>query len=185
LRKVRIERLRPTPLSWAYSVCSYADEKIKEVIWEIKYKGNRKIISEVTPILHEAIMSIVDQEAEAKFTKIILCYVPSHWGRKNEKGFNQGKLMVTSLKKLFPEYKTDLKIKKIKKTSPQTKLDKHKRLTNLKNAFMAKIPEKYQNSESLFVIIDDVITTGATMTEIRKTLKKAGAKNVIGVAVGH
>jgi len=74
-------------------------------------------------------------------------------------------------------------LEKIKETPHQSKLNnKTKRLNNLKNCFSAN-PEKVKNRN--IILIDDVITTGATMSKVKKELKKAGARKVIGIAIAH
>ncbi len=69
-------------------------------------------------------------------------------------------------------------LKKIKKTRKQSRLSKEERLDNLKGAFQAKgaVPNN-------LVLVDDVFTTGATLRECAKTLKKAGAKKVWGLTL--
>ena len=81
------------------------------------------------------------------------------------------------------EYRDDL-IFKIKDTPAQVSLSRRaERLRNLRGAFRAPRPERLAGRAVL--IIDDVITTGATLSEMAKTLKTAGADPILTAALAH
>ena len=72
---------------------------------------------------------------------------------------------------------------KIRETQPQAEIKEQKeRLKNIKNAF--KVSEDFKRPATI-IVVDDIITTGATMNEAARVLKKAGVKKVIGVAVAR
>lgn len=76
-----------------------------------------------------------------------------------------------------------LLIKK-KETPPQSKTSsRSKRIANLRDSFAVTDREKLAGAR--VILIDDVITTGATLEEARKTLRKAGAKEILALAVAH
>lgn len=101
--------------------------------------------------------------------------VPMSIKRLRERGFNQSLLFarVVSSKKNLPLL-MDILFKK-KDTPPQTGLSAKERLSNLKNAFEVKGDIRGLR----LLIVDDVMTTGATVKESSKQLMKAGAKEVI------
>jgi predicted amidophosphoribosyltransferase len=72
---------------------------------------------------------------------------------------------------------------KEKETPAQMELPKEERIKNTKGVFSVKNLEKIKNKKIL--LIDDVYTTGATMEECAKILKRAGASEVWGVAVAR
>ena len=72
-------------------------------------------------------------------------------------------------------------VKKVKETTPQNKLERKDRLKNLKGAFEAD----YVIAGKKVLVVDDVYTTGATMNEMAKALKTAGAVEVRGVVVAR
>jgi ComF family protein len=92
-----------------------------------------------------------------------------------ERGFNQSLLIARVIsKEIKVPLLMDILIKK-KETPPQIGLSAKERLLNLKNAFEVK-----GNVDGLrLLLVDDVMTTGATVTECSKVLMKAGAKEVI------
>ena len=102
------------------------------------------------------------------------------------RGYNQSELIVKEIVKIdgnknFQYIQNSLT--KIKETPHQSKLkNKTERLKNLKNCFSADA-EKVKGRN--IILIDDVITTGTTMSEASRTLKEAGAKNVIGFSIAH
>ena len=72
---------------------------------------------------------------------------------------------------------------KIKETKPQMLSSKQERETNLKNAFLVENNEQILNKRVF--LVDDVYTTGSTMSECAHKLRKAGAKQVWGICIAR
>ena len=98
-----------------------------------------------------------------------ITYVPMHRKDKRSRGFNQSQLLAKELSKLMNIgcFQTLIKVRQ---TDPQHILEGKKRLTNLKGAF--KIVDKSLIKGRKILIIDDVVTTGSTLSECSKTLDK-------------
>ena len=113
--------------------------------------------------------------------------VPISKDRKENRGYNQSEIIAKSFCSAAPLNIFQLKNKIIfKKTNtiPQAKLNnRNRRLQNIKGAFEIKNSEQVRGKT--IIIIDDVTTTGGTILEIMKLLKKSGAKKVLGFAVAH
>lgn len=109
---------------------------------------------------------------------VVLVPIPLHKKRKNWRGFNQAELISSLLAKKFGVRVVGL-LERVVETKTQVGLTKEQRKENIKGAFAVKnkIPG------STLVLVDDVYTTGATMQEACKVLKKAGAKEVWGMVV--
>ncbi len=169
------------------SIFKYKNEITKTVIWEIKYKKNKKIIKKFSKILYEFILEEFSNEMIfSNFKNPLLIPVPMSKNDFKKRGFNQSELMVMEIKKLdinnLFEFTPDL-ILKTKDTTHQSKLkNKEERLKNLNGCF--SINNNIINNRNI-IIIDDVVTTGATMSEIFKILKEAGAKKIIGFSLAH
>ena len=102
--------------------------------------------------------------------------VPLHPKRLRQRGFNQA--LVLS-RKLFPEHKKDIDpfvLERHQWTQPQTGLSAAARRGNVRNAFRVKKPEKIHNKKIL--LVDDVFTTGATVNECARILRKNKAAEV-------
>jgi ComF family protein len=110
--------------------------------------------------------------------------VPLHKKRLLQRKFNQSALLAKNLQKLAPQliFFSDFLIR-TKHTKPQTTLKKKQRENNLKNAFA--LNEKYSNQVrgKNFLLIDDVTTTGATLENCAKVLKKHGAKKIVTLTI--
>ena len=101
--------------------------------------------------------------------------VPLHPGRQRERGYNQALELVRPLaKRLNIPINHHLVVRKAE-TVKQTKLSADERRRNLKGAFALR---EGCSVPSYLVIFDDVVTTGTTVTELAKTLKRAGAKRI-------
>ena len=74
-------------------------------------------------------------------------------------------------------------LKRIKATSTQTHLNKQERAENLLNAF--KVESCKEIKGKTILVVDDIITTGATLDEIARVLKNKGAKAVYGLTFCH
>lgn len=108
--------------------------------------------------------------------------VPLHKEKLFERGFNQSELLARELSKLLTIPITDKLLVKTKTTVSQAGLGRKERLKNVDNAFHVTISLKKSDT---IVLIDDVVTTGSTLSACAKALKKAGAGKVYGVTLAH
>lgn len=114
---------------------------------------------------------------------LILVPVPLHPKRKRWRGFNQAEILARTLAKSFDVPFSDCMIR-IRETAAQVGLKRDKRQENVKGAFSIKMdvdPKTVDGKK--FLLVDDVYTSGATMAECCRVLKKAGAGEVWGMAV--
>ena len=105
----------------------------------------------------------------------IIVPVPLHPTRQRERGFNQASLLAELL---TAQISIPCKpvLKRIRYTTTQTALDRAERMENLHNAFRLR---KNADVRGLHVLlIDDVLTTGSTLSECARVLKRAGAISV-------
>lgn len=111
--------------------------------------------------------------AEKGVSPDMISPVPLHWSRRLSRGYNQSALIARNL-----SYELDIPyietIKKTTKTVPQQKLNKVQRLGNLKRCFECVADVHNQH----IVLVDDVVTTGATAQTLATLLKKQGARRV-------
>ncbi len=117
--------------------------------------------------------------------KTILVPIPISRTRLLERGFNQSKLIVESLLHYLPhhEYVLQELLQRISHRKKQsTVTSRQERLKNMKNVFVAK---KILPKEHLYIIIDDVTSTGATLQEAKRALQKAGARHITAITVAH
>lgn len=108
--------------------------------------------------------------------------VPLNKQKFRERGYNQAEIIAQEISSILNIPTESNLIQRIKYTQTQTKLNAEQRKENVENAFVVVLPEKIKNKN--FLIIDDVITTGATIQEIAKILKNSGAKKTFIASAG-
>ena len=134
----------------------------REIIHHLKYADRVSLAKPLGDILKECL-----QQHEFQGTQIIP--VPLHRSRERVRGYNQAELIAS---RLGLPLSTRL-LRRRKNTPSQTGLTRNERKRNLAGAFEVK-----GKIRGKLIIVDDVYTTGSTMSEIAKTLKKAGAERV-------
>lgn len=167
-----------------FSFLSYNNPAVKKLLWNLKYRH----ISEIAKILSEIILYNCTYFSTIDKKSYILIPVPISTKRKRQRGYNQSALIAEFIsKKTGIVLINELLIKK-KETIPQVETkNKKERIKNLKNSFAINknaVKEKGVKNARV-ILVDDVITTGATLNEAAKTLKKAGFKSVIGITAAR
>ena len=101
--------------------------------------------------------------------------VPIHWSRRYYRGFNQSELLCEGIP---ADLMVSRSLKRVRATRPQVGLTPDERRQNLRDAFACRS----NVAGKKILLVDDVITTGHTVGECAKTLKNAGALEVMAVA---
>jgi len=170
------------------AIFDYKNPLMRQAIWELKYRGNKKIAALLADCLYDELAEeISERKAFENFTEPVLISIPISATRRRERGWNQTEILATALLKrggsgAFFEIDTTI-LAKIKNTESQTKKNRAERLESLHGCFEINLPEKIAGRN--IILLDDVTTTGATFEEARQTLTKAGAKKILAVAVAH
>lgn len=139
--------------------------KYKGAVLRFKFKHKLQHCDRLAEIIYD---EVANSYSEIKFDCIT--FVPMHKKNLSKRGFNQSELLAKSLSRLMdvPCLGT---LEKVKFTRPQHILSAKERKTNLKNAF--SVIDKNAVSGRSILLIDDIVTTGSTMAECIRTLKKA------------
>ena len=107
--------------------------------------------------------------------------VPMFKTKKLKRGYNQTELLRKNLsKKLELEYLEDVLVK-IKENRTQSLVLKNERKQNVKNVFKIENPFYIKNKK--IILVDDIYTTGATIDECTKLLKKSGVKEILVLVI--
>ncbi|HET6370449.1 MAG TPA: phosphoribosyltransferase family protein, partial [Nitrospiria bacterium] len=113
----------------------------------------------------------------------IVIPIPLHPARLREREFNQAALLARPLAKhLSVSFMVDL-LDRVLPTPQQVGLSREERARNVRKAFAVRQPDSIAGKRIL--LVDDVFTTGATLNEAAKSLKKKGAKDVIACALAR
>lgn len=149
---------------------------IREKIHAFKFNGKNYLYKPFGEIL---LLTIYERQIRDRID--VISFVPIHRRKNILRGYNQSQLVAEYLaKKLDKPLLTDNLIK-VKWTKDQNTLGKMDRSTNLKNSFKAVNINDFKSKKIL--LIDDIITTGATMEECSKVLRQNGAKKIYGLAI--
>jgi ComF family protein len=113
----------------------------------------------------------------------VLMPVPLHPKRLREREYNQSLLLAHGLGQHLQIPLVLSCLLRIKATAPQTSLSRKERLTNLHRAF--SIDDATRIKDKRILLIDDVFTTGTTLHECAKALRKAGSGPVYGLTLAR
>lgn len=168
-------RIKP----YLYSVsiaCNYHSDVIKVIIHDLKYSGITALSQICGELIYQRIKDISSKR------ELVIVPVPLYKYRQNIRGFNQSEMIARYLSKRLNQTGGSALIKKVN-TAAQARLSRQKRLSNLEGAF--ECVDKALVFGKDVLLVDDVMTTGATLNECAKTLKMAGAKKVYGAVIAR
>lgn len=187
-------------INWIHANLSYKNEKLKKVLFSIKYyylKSASKYLAKIVygdfyDFLKDKLSFYVGQE-------LIIIPIPISKKRLTERSYNQTEILIKEIVREIKENKNlDLDLEKniyidlLIKNKHTIKFAKthspDERENLIKDAFSVnrKYAEKFLENK-IIILFDDITTTGSTFYEARNTLVKSGAKreNIFGYAVAH
>lgn len=182
-----IPRAEPSVHPFVTALYDYQSPIIRSAVWRFKYKNARGFAKYFgTQLYEEIIGDLGDGLHISKNKTFLLIPIPLHKKRLRERGYNQSELIarviikndVSSLFEFLPRA-----LVRVRETKAQARSDKRAmRLENLRGAFHADATVVRGKD---IILVDDVTTTGATLTEARKALRAAGARTVQAYTVAH
>ena len=186
-----VPRSGATELNYTHAVFSYKHPYINRLIWEMKYSGNKR----VARVFGRYISELVAQEIlDAVYFESFYILIPVPLSKKKQRirGYNQAAWIAReALEYLDPSiqkrivYKPEYIERHHKEKSQARTKHREERLSQIEGAFY--IPEKMKLSlkNKNIILIDDVTTSGSTLSQIEQLLQEAGAKQVIAYTIAH
>jgi competence protein ComFC len=171
-----------------FALFDYNHPLTKEIIWEIKYKGNHVLAEKMGLLLFDTITAeLEERNVFTSSPEVLLVPLPISGKRLFERGWNQAELLSKAVK----EHDTTNRFKhltgqlvKTRHTESQTKTGSRKeRLENLRGSMKLQHPPRV--SGRTVVLIDDVYTTGATCAEAKRPLREAGVWKTYVFTLAH
>jgi ComF family protein len=159
-----------TPYAAGASLGPYAGV-LRTAIHELKYRGRRRVAARLADALLDepCVRELVAAGA-------VLVPVPLHPRRQRERGFNQAEWLAAELARRAPVQLSPDALVRRKETAPQTGLSASARRANVRGAFAVR--RRSQVDGRVVVLVDDVLTTGATALACAQALRQAGAAQV-------
>ncbi len=149
-----------------------SNEALKRTIQQLKYSGGR--------VLSATLGTALGKLAQGTITADCIVAVPLHKDRERKRGFNQARLIADSAANVL-HLPVIEPVVRIRNTKPQVTLHEHERAVNVANAFA--LARNVANMPKHGIIIDDVFTTGATISGVAGVLRSAGMEHIIALTI--
>jgi ComF family protein len=149
------------------------ENELKECITQFKFHRARELGLRLTEMAHDSVGPLMLQVHYD-----IIVPVPLHRGRQRRRTYNQSELLAARLSELAGIESQPNLLVRARRTFQQAKLPEDQRWHNVRGAF--SVPPKNETilGKKLILLVDDIVTTGATVYEASKPLLAAGAARV-------
>ena len=158
----------------------YKNYPLQKLIADGKYYGRKEIYYDMGLYLSKLFLkhhTIVDKD------KYVIVSAPMHFFRRWKRGYNHSHILAQKVsKELGILYNSRIIVKK-KYTKQQSHLTREERLKNLTGVFFLDSQDMSYLKWKTIILIDDVISTGATLNELAKILKESGVKKVVWLVI--
>jgi len=151
---------------------------LKDVLHRFKYSNATHLDKDLATVLHACVRTHYSQE---RFDAIT--FVPLHPAKERARTYNQALLLANRLAGMMEVPLARGCLTRLRETGTQTHLNMRERAKNVSGAFEARCPEWIEGRS--FLLVDDVMTTGATVNEISRVMKTAGASRVCVATVAR
>ena len=151
---------------------------IKDVLHGFKYSNATHMAFDLATLLHACVQT---HYANDPFDAV--SFVPLHPAKDRSRTYNQARLLAENLARLMNLPLACGCLARIRETGTQTRLNMRARAKNVAGAFQPECPQWIEGRN--FLLVDDVMTTGATISECSRVLKEAGAARVCAVTVAR
>lgn len=161
-----------------FSLYSFrTDSDMQKIIHNFKYNGFQNVGLIFGNILVD---ELLNSDLDISSYDMI-APVPLFIAKERSRGYNQSSILASVIgKKIGVDFIPDLLIR-TKDTKSQTGMNKDERVANVKNVF--RLNDSYVIKGEKIILVDDVMTTGSTVSECLKILKKKGCEKVLAVSL--
>lgn len=171
---------RRFPLAACLAAAPYAGP-VEDFVHRFKYPRPGLLGLDPGP---RAVASVLVREAAAlaPHSAEIVVPVPLHPARLRQRGFNPATLLARSLARAHGLALAPRGLERVRDTASQTGLDRRARALNVAGAFRARRGERIP---ARVWLVDDVVTTGSTLAEAARALRRAGARRVVALCAAR
>lgn len=137
---------------------------VQHMLHRLKYRGDKEVGYELGRRMAQEVMF------SPRFADVqVLMAVPLHRRKEIQRGYNQSQLLVDGMLQEWPLKDGGRSLRRVVQTSSQTKRGRLSRWSNVKEAFLLDEPDRFRGAHIL--LVDDVVTTGATLEGCAKALE--------------
>lgn len=155
-------------------------KNVKKLIKDSKYYAKKDILEDIGQYMWEFLLEYL---APLNKENYIILPVPMNFWRKSKRWYNHADILAKHLSKWsWISYNTKI-VKRIKNTLQQSKLTRNQRLSNLNWAFQIDQKHKHLLKNKHVIIVDDVVSTGVTFSEIISVIDKDEVKSIHCLAI--
>ena len=157
-------------------VCGYYDGILKKLIRKFKFSKKQSLYLPLSRFVEDCL-----KDTNYFHSVDLITSVPLHKNRLKERGFNQSELIAKHLSNFLNLPYEENILERTKETSFMYNLSKNDRKRNVKGVFSVN-----RNLKGLkILIVDDILTTGATLSEVALEMKRKGANSVYALTVAR
>ncbi len=166
---------KPAGIRAARAVWPY-EGHVHEIVRRYKYNGLRSL----APVLALEMSNVLYDWSPAID---LIVHIPVHPARLRERGFDQSELLARELSRTMGVAAVAALVR-LRETAVQARaMSAAVRAANVRGAF--HVPDPAQIRSANILLIDDVLTTGATLREAARALRRGGARNVYALTLAH
>lgn len=183
-------RLVPATRPGTVALLPFNDSSVRSAIHEAKYRGSERALRLLGSVLADYLRD-ADDVGATRSNLVALVPVPLGKERQKERGFNQVEEIARgALRILDGRFILNVNLlERVKETQTQVSLERRMREENMRGAFSAtprlRRTSKAEISKYTYIVVDDVLTTGATLQAAIDALTDAGAEHIIPLALAH
>jgi len=161
----------------AWSLFVY-DGALKKAVLDFKYNG----VSRLHNIFGELIFERLKRELKGTEIDAVVA-VPLHPSREKSRGYNQALLLARSSASMISLPVLESELVRVRHTDSLSDLGRKERYSSLEGVF--SLQKKISLTGKKILLVDDIITTGATFHQCSRILKEGGASHVYGITVAR
>ena len=152
------------------------NELMRDMMHELKFRNKKYIAQGLGRLWAHLLQEICYTSTITDIANYIFVPLPMHKKKQKERGFNQAEILTTELSKAL-KIPAESTLERILDTPPQSGLHPQLRAENVEGVFT--ISPNFNPAGKSYILIDDIYTTGASLNECARTLKNAGAYNIL------
>lgn len=156
---------------------------LREAVHRLKYEGKLALAPRLAPLLSQAMER---DTVLSGFAPQFLVPVPLHRARQRQRGTNQSALLAHELGRQL-NIPVAPCLRRTRDTPPQVELNRAQRQSNVRDAFAldAALWAKIGGRGARLLLLDDVFTTGATLSECARALQRGGAGEICALTLAR